>query len=597
MILTFDEPIDVTSIKLPLITLFSNVTGNFISLSSPPTLNASLVNQTVVFVHLPSSDLNRIKVSIKSYDILDCMVMEAGMVADILGNKIRGNTPQDPIFLRPSLFLEDVVPPTLLSFVVDLMSYTLILKFDEVVDRSSFKPWNIILQSSDAYPTSSPHQIRLSNYTVIDQMPSQESSIVLNIDFYQKDARTLDSNAAVFTNLSNSFIAIHSFTDIFGNGYGNSVKVYAATAFIPNTAPLQLVSFDFLSSSLTGRAGEYLIKIYFSRAVSLSTFSCVDYRFSSESDASSSSSSTVVTLAAADCTLLSEIDSNEVVFTASESIFASSSIGSTQDTTWISTSTSTTTLSTADIYGNKLAAVAASSATRAGPRVIRFSVDMNSGIVMFVLSSSLTAPDAAVLNTSSIGFFTTTAVAVPDSLQTFYTAKRAYLLPYSDSTLSLFNPAAQTVSLETNSSVLMLQLDNANLNVLKRLEVTPSGLYLLMKTDAALVDLFGQTLNAIAFPFAEDALPSLFDESAHLRVDLFVADVLEPVLETVTLDLGQQLLTLQFNEPINASSVDVTGIRLQQQRIISYSQNKYGQYNYLRLSGTQERSGQVNLTC
>ena len=51
-------------------------------------------------------------------DLLNCMVFTAGMVTDLGGNPIAGNSPQRPTYIHLAHYLPDSVPPQILAFQV-----------------------------------------------------------------------------------------------------------------------------------------------------------------------------------------------------------------------------------------------------------------------------------------------------------------------------------------------------------------------------------------------------------------------------------------------------------------------------------------------
>ena len=70
LFLYFNEPVAAGSLSLPSITLFSNVSETFATLTDPIDIPSaqyvSLVNETILQVSLSSKDLNVIKKTIKS---------------------------------------------------------------------------------------------------------------------------------------------------------------------------------------------------------------------------------------------------------------------------------------------------------------------------------------------------------------------------------------------------------------------------------------------------------------------------------------------------------------------------------------------------
>lgn len=278
---------------------------------------------------------------------------------------------------------------------------------------------------------------------------------------------------------------------------------------------LQVYSFDFLPSSSDRNTATVLVVLYFSRWVDVTSFSCADIAFSSSRTAASS-----LHLTQSQCTVISVENNYIMQFTMRASILTGS-IGI-PGYTWIHTAATTV---TKDIHGNSLAPVMLAAAIEWGPQVIRFSVDMNSGMVLMTLPSMLWGP-LPTFKLSSIGFYTTTLASALDSAVMLYTSQSFYLQEDLATTLTVLNPGQPP----SNGSVIQLQLSNGNLNKLKLLDVGPTRLFLIIK-DTQIIDYYGMSVANIAYPFLQPTVPSEFSMLGQMMVSLFRSDTVNPDLQ------------------------------------------------------------------
>lgn len=278
----------------------------------------------------------------------------------------------------------------------------------------------------------------------------------------------------------------------------------------------QLYSFDFLANGWDRSTATVLMILYFSRWVDVSTFSCADIAFSSSRTAASSRR-----LTESQCTMLSGQNNYIMQFSVQASVLPG--YAGVPGSTWIHTADATV---TKDIHGNSLAPILVAAAIEWGPQVIRFSVDMNSGLVMMTVPSTLRGPWMPAFKLSSIGFYTTTLASALDSAVQLYTSQSFYLQEDAATTLTVLNPGQPP----SNGSVIQLQLSNGNLNKLKLLDVGPSRLFLIIK-NSYILDYNNISVANIVYPFLNPLVPSEFSMLGQMMVSLFRSDAVNPDLQ------------------------------------------------------------------
>lgn len=115
--------------------------------------------------------------------------------------------------------------------------------------------------------------------------------------------------------------------------------------------------------------------------------------------------------------------------------------------------------------------------------------------------------------------------------------------------------------------MITIQIALARLNIIKanqRLATSVFNTFLTVDSKA-IFDVNGQPVTVIA-------------DGEALPVQEFREDQTRPFLLFFSLDLNEGALSIQFNEPINSSSVDVTGIGLCSSRNCSESYSLTGGY-------------------
>ena len=278
-IISFDEPIDVASTQLDLITF----------LSGPGSLNAFTLTGGLVeyldecglalVVTLSNADRTRLKLlsGLATSDNSTYIAVESGAVQDTAGNANVPISAAEPLQLSPGNFVLDTSPAMLSSFDLDLDGGVLTLSFTDVIVVSSIDLTQLTLQSSQ------------QNASVFQNLRSGTSSSTdsdtIAVLLSEVDLNALKINLELAIDVATTFVSFTS--DFVLDIEGRNVIEVPSNASIPvgvftpdTTSPL-LVSF-----SLDMNTG--VVEFTFSEPVYNNSISTVNIAFQNGQTANSS---------------------------------------------------------------------------------------------------------------------------------------------------------------------------------------------------------------------------------------------------------------------------------------------------------------------
>lgn len=516
--LVFDEPVLVNQFVVHGVTLLSLEIGNSITLSSSQGIE--LFNLTTVSINLTKSDENYIKISYTLKSPLNRILLKKSSAKDFSGNYYLGNDEKSyvPLVIRP-----DKYPPFLIAFDWNLQKRIITLTFNEVIKLNLLHPEYIHLYSSQNNLIYSINNFTFSNYSLLSTSPVNGNIIIIDYGSQEIDSNNLLNIYPLLLgqSLNTTFITIDTIYDVFGNKAILS-QPFECTSIIPDTSSLLLLSYEYWPiSSISSSSSNINIILHFSKIILLSSFSCADFIFIN----SQNSLTETIILQNIDCIIISTSDSKSIQIQIPTVLSTTTSIGKSISTTYLSTSTSCV---TTDIQGNILTSTPISEALKTGVKLLKYNINMNTGNIIFIFSSLVKHDISA--NISCIGFHSITS------------GNNIYF-----QNTSIFNGfTSQSPSVDF---IISLSLSMIDLNNLKALDVSNGDVYLLLH-ECAFLD--------------SHSLPILpVQQSDAMLPNTFVADNVPPVLQTVALDMSNEILTLTFNEPIRLSSVNPNNIRIQ----------------------------------
>ena len=248
--LTFDETVNASSL---LVTGFTLQEGDGIGNDSETfRLTGGMNSQSdgiILTIDVTTDDLNEIKRLTICREVDNCFLLyDFAAVFDMMVNAIEDR--QDGFGMQVSEYLPDMTSPVLTRFETNLTSETITLTFSETVNASSIDFTAFTLQ--DFFEGT-------YSYTLTDGIVQSEDSTVVEFKLVLEDLNEIKRNTDIYTARTNSWLTITEFaiqdlalipnyvealpnTTVLEEGIVTSI-------FIPDFIPPELVAFDLNLSS------------------------------------------------------------------------------------------------------------------------------------------------------------------------------------------------------------------------------------------------------------------------------------------------------------------------------------------------------------
>ena len=476
------------------------------------------VPNTVILLTLSESDLNGIKMQVLlgTDEMNTYLSLADGAIRDT------GNNSVVPIpasnALEVSLLTPDVVAPELVRIVLDLDEGGLFLEFTEALVATGFESRvTLIAEADPVLPTT--FRVIPSSPTVI----AETGSSTIEIQLSDNDLSILKmSNRTVSPQTTFVSIDVTGVTDFAGfllTINGENVTTLPADVVILDTSGPRIVSgaFDLNTGALSFLFDEFAVR----DSLNISAVSVVD----------SQTGELILQLDSATTMLITTSDGRSMEFTVP---FADLNIINSAGTSEIALSIASGFIE--DILQNSFSQTVFTpviTEDQTPPTLNEWTIDMNSGLLELTFSEAVRADDFNI------------------SLLTLGNAPTPTVT---------FQPATGNFSIL--GSVLSVQLSQQDLDSVKELGtigLSPSTTYLRLEA-ASLADLRG---NAIL------AVPST-------PVQTIVPDTVPPELSSFSFEFTNNgrapaALVLYFSEPVNASSIDLPRLVLQNATGSSYT--------------------------
>lgn len=242
-ILTFDETVMATSLNIPYITFQDGEYFMNISLTLTGG-QSSQSDSTILEVYFSTDDLNEIKRLTLCRERDNCFLLHRYMtVEDMNMNYIEARP--DGFGLQVNEYIPDTTGPELVRFDTNLTSEIITLTFSETVNISSLNFTAFTLQ--DFFEGS-------YSFTLTDGMSLGEDSTEISFSFSLDDLNAVKRNTDIYTDRTNSWLtiteyAIHDMALIpnYVMPIPNTTVLeegIVTTIFIPDMVPPQLWGFD-----------------------------------------------------------------------------------------------------------------------------------------------------------------------------------------------------------------------------------------------------------------------------------------------------------------------------------------------------------------
>lgn len=516
MYILIDEPVSLPTFAVNGMTLVSEE-GSYAVLTACSEKGLKVLNITEVVVSLCTPDLNYIKIATK-VGTLTRLIASRGAFTDVAGNAYLGNTQDTPVFA--TTYVPDVSPPFLTSAILNLTTGILSLAFNEVVNISSVDATKIYIGSVYDYKQGTKFQ--LTRYSLVEEI----ANWVINVDLktYRTDMASLVSLGNVGTTVLNTFVSVNNVSDIFGNSM-LSRFVLKATEVVADYEGLAVKSFDFVSSS-----SKFIL--FFTKEVAASTFDCSDFRLISSASATPPKT-------------LEFVKSSCVVSTTGHSYSINFTYSSSIDATFTSRSSCflyvPTIGNTREQASNgRLSALSAVQALQVGVVIVNGLLNVNTRVLTLIFSKDVVFN---TLVTTNLGFYSSITGS-------------SFYLQSTSATALLPSPLVSSTTTTDNKGTLTLSINDINL--LKALDFQPGQLFIISKDGAsstgAIRDIDGIALSPATILGSRDT---------SQLVSKIVMDTVAPVIVGLTTSIGTNLIRIDFDEPVRASSVVVTNLVFQ----------------------------------
>jgi hypothetical protein len=430
--------------------------------------------------------------------------------------------------LAASSVFADTTPPELSNFSINMDAGSLDLSFTRTINASTFVSSSLTLQRFSS-TTQGPARWSLTSSFV----PNPEPSTVVVVQLTEYDLNQLKA-LPVCVAWNQCWLNLRSSAFKGMNGLSlasqmNETVTFAPTLFAADVTLPQLRSFNV--SMNTG-----VVTLSFTETVNTATFVLSSLLLGSRAGDSAplvlTNSSWVTTLSPILTVSLGQTDLDMIK--AADSLFRADN----------SSFVSLLAEAIADVSGNAVAPrsfirVESFVADTTVPRVVGFSLDENSVLVdafnlnqTFTLTLSFSeAIRRTTLDITSFAFISQRAVSPSQS--------------YTLTGLAALLPAASSTEL----SVKLLVADVQAIKLLSQLAKSRDSTHLAL-TSTAIADMAGNAVAAIS-------------NAAALPVNTFVPDQLSPTVINFAFDQNAGSIALQFDEPVNGSSLVPTAITLQ----------------------------------
>ena len=274
--LTFNEDIDNATLSATNITIHSSTDQTQTPLLKLTGGTAVASPKTVAEITLVASDLDFLKKETRlSTSTNDTYItIEAGAIKDIAGNDVEPNTA-----LKAAAVAEDTSSPKLVSFDFDLNTAKLTLSFSETVDSSSLKGEHFTLQNSASEATTS--------YSFKSGSSSSFDGTIIEFFVPDSDVNEVKAKTGLAVSELTTFLVLNS--DAILDMNGNKVTEITASAamkvsnFTSDSAGPTLTSFEL---KMTNGAPPLILELTFDEVVNASTLSPTKFTLQTKANGS-----------------------------------------------------------------------------------------------------------------------------------------------------------------------------------------------------------------------------------------------------------------------------------------------------------------------
>ena len=512
--LTFNETVNIGSINPPSVSFQDSIRSVFHTLMMG---NAVGINDPVVFFPLTIYDLNQVKLirPLATSENNTYLSLVLGAIEDMAGN------PSDPTLQQVVTFTDDTTRPNLTNFVIDINASLLILNFDEPVDRSTLNIQRITLQSSQNR-SSDPFLY----YDLQAGTSNSTDGLAIRISIDNDDLNEIKRRPGLLVSEETSFISITE--DFISDMRGNPIEAISQ-------ADAQM-TVNFITDSQRPSILEFhldmdasLLHLTFFETVNASSINFTSFVIQADSDVQDEQMQYRLTggdlLSYNDSTVVSIVITLEDLNAIKIRQIATSTLSSwlVAEATGIMDQNDLALIPLVNGENAQQASQYTIDTTR--PEMEAFSLDLNNGRLTLYFSETVSA---ASLNATTI---------------TLQNAQFSSGLPY------MYTVSELGSILSTDGPVISIELATFDLNEIKR---RPD-------LGTAIEDTYISVRSSTVFDTQMNFLIPIANGGA-LQASSVEPDITAPTLLEFSLDMDSANLTLTFDEAVNATSFDSTGI-------------------------------------
>ena len=514
---SFDEPILATSVRPAAFTILASSTATASNTTYRLTTStALLVDSTTVYVNLSDADLDQIKLrtALATNASNTFLRVDATALSDMANNSASAFNLQSPSFRQ------DSSAPDLLTFSVNMTSGQLTLVFSEAINASSVLVDRItLLRHANVTVSMSSHDLQLGTRVI------SANGASLTLQLSRQDFDALQANPDLVTNENDSFVllATGAVQDMNENINERSSAQLATVATVFGSDIVRPILHTW---TLNINTSELLLN--FSETVNVSSFNL--HQLVLQNDVSSptsvlsnltgnfSLSPTAVIVIQLDARSLNLLKAIE-------------DLGNFQNTSYISFPPE----AISDMSGNRVIEVPSNGAQKAdtltqdtvSPTLLHAEADLHDNIIRLFF-------DEAIRSAS-------------------FSAQNLILLATNSSNANITSYAlVNSTAIDVNLTVLEIRFSAHDINTLNELDVCTTVLDCYVSVlDGFITDHASNPVNQV---LATDAIP----------VRAFTVDMRRPSLvQFAQFDKDEGTLSIEFSETMNASSVNITQLTLQ----------------------------------
>ena len=530
LLLVFNETVDRDSLNVTQITLHSS--ADLLTSSENYTLQASTVislqNDIEILLSLNPADLNFIKLRpTLCTDASNCYIsFTSDTIVDMNGNQVV-EIPSDAGQLVRN-FTEDVTSPMLLVFGLDMDSGVVTLLFSEPVNVSSLNISGLLLQSyNGASEPNTVHTFTPGEYPEFTDTQSP-NGLAIMLRLGTTDLYDIQRKRTLATETANTYISIELGAVLDMNGLqvvaiepNNSLQV-DSTLFVGDNMPPRILEFLL-------NVDEGLLSLTFDETVDSSSLMPGRLTLLSTND-----TTTLPELRLSDVSIVQNFDDPIINITLTkpdlDQLKLYEDLGTLTENTYLHLMFDAVRDNARLPSGNAIQPVTIQASQLLSdvtpPMLTSFEIDLNTGLLILNFDEPV--------NASSINFESITLQNAQDADN----VTSSYTL--SNGTVFSMNGLSITINITTE--------DLNEIKVRDELAVSLNTSYIRVTRNVA-ADMAGNLL----------ALPPV-----PLQVDTITLDTSSPTLIVFGLDMNNGTIRLEFNEPVNISTINFTEITLQQ---------------------------------